>query len=209
MGRYERSAGMAALMSTNQGPDSSSPRTTPDSQSSPTPSIAPAPYDPPDTYNAGDIAMENVFASPLASPDAFTRGDKSGSYMSLNEPLGKHAADNISLLSHRSRHPHTKHFDHNQARKNLFIAGGVKLLVTIFFSALMCFALKAWEGFHEPVVLMIAVFVLLEPPLLLGGGGSCLGRSMARTQLVSDEVLLAHRPARQCHRDICVQCSKS
>ena len=97
--------------------------------------------------------MENVFASPLASPDAFTRGDKSGSYMSLNEPLGKHAADNISLLSHRSRHPHTKHFDHNQARKNLFITGGVKLLVTIFFSALMCIALKAWEGFHEPVVL--------------------------------------------------------
>lgn len=97
--------------------------------------------------------MENVFASPLSSPNAFTRGDKSGSYMSLNEPLGKHAADNISLLSHRSRHHHTKHFDHNQARKNLFRVGGFKLLVTIFFSALMCIALKAWEGFRDPVVL--------------------------------------------------------
>ena len=97
--------------------------------------------------------MENIYASPLSSPDAFTRGDKSGSYMSLNGPLGKHAADNISLLSHHSHRAHTKHFDHNQARRYLFKTGGYKLLVTIFFSALMCVTLKAWEGLGEPVVL--------------------------------------------------------
>lgn len=97
--------------------------------------------------------MESIYASPLTSPDAFSRGDKHGSYASLNGPLGKHAADNISLLSHHSRHPHTKHFDHNQARKNLFRVGGYKLLVTVFFCALMCIALRAWEGFHEPVIL--------------------------------------------------------
>lgn len=120
--------------------------------------------------------MENIYASPLASPDAFTRGDKRGSYMSLNEPLGKHAADNISLLSHRSRHPHTKRFDHNQARKYLFKVGGLKLLVTILFSALMCIALKSWEGFHEPVVLSkieVRVFNALMIGLSL-----CLGLNL-------------------------------
>ncbi|KAH6614868.1 hypothetical protein C7974DRAFT_55319 [Boeremia exigua] len=151
MGRYERSAGMAALMT--QGPNLSSPRTVSESPPPPSPTTQAAPYDGQDNYNAGNIAMENIYASPLTSPDAFSRGDKSGSYMSLNGPLGKHAADNISLLSHHSRHPHTKHFDHNQARKYLFKVGGVKLLVTILFSALMCIALKAWEGFSEPVVL--------------------------------------------------------
>lgn len=148
MGRYERSAGMAALM--NQG----SSRRASESPPPPSPTTQAAPYDDPENnYNAGDIAMENIYASPLTSPDAFPRSDKSGSYMSLNGPLGKHAADNISLLSHHSRHPHTKHFDHNQARKHLFKVGGYKLLVTIFFCALMCIALKAWEGFHEPVIL--------------------------------------------------------
>lgn len=97
--------------------------------------------------------MENIYASPLASPDAFTRGDKSGSYMSLNGPLGRHDPDNQSLLSHHSRHHHVKHFDHNEARKYLFKTGGYKLLVTILFSALMCIALKSWEGFHGPIVL--------------------------------------------------------
>ncbi|KAJ8107035.1 hypothetical protein OPT61_g9141 [Boeremia exigua] len=151
MGRYERSAGMAALM--NQGPHLESARTGSRSRSPPSPIAQAASYDDPERYNAGDVAMENIHASPLTSPDAFPRGDKSGSYMSLNEPLGKHAADNISLLSHHSRHPHTKHFDHNQARKHLFKVGGYKLLVTILFSVLMCIALRAWEGFREPVVI--------------------------------------------------------
>lgn len=96
--------------------------------------------------------MDNVTASPLSSSDAFTRSDKSGSYMSLNGPLGKFDSDNQSLLSHHSRHP-VKHFDHNEARKYLFKTGGYKLLVTILFSALICITLKAWEGFFDPVVL--------------------------------------------------------
>lgn len=97
--------------------------------------------------------MENIYASPLSSPNAFTHGDKSGSYMSLNGPLGKHDPDNQSLLGHRVPHHHVKHFDHSEARKYLFKTGGYKLLVTISFSALMCIALKSWEGFREPVVL--------------------------------------------------------
>jgi hypothetical protein len=176
MVRYERSAGMNALMS--QGPDLLSPRTATESQPTPSPPTPGSPRDnEPATYNAGDIAMENMFASPLASPDAFpARGDKRGSYMSLNEPLGKHAADNISLLSHRSRHTHTKRFDHNQARKYLFKVGGLKLLVTILFSALMCIALKSWEGFREPVVLSkieVRVFNALMIGLSL-----CLGLNL-------------------------------
>lgn len=120
--------------------------------------------------------MENSFASPLTSPGAFTRGNKSGSYMSLNEPLGKHAADNISLLSHHSRNPHTKHFDHNQARKHLFRAGGFKLLVTVLFSALMCLALKAWEGFRGPVVLS-KIDVRIFNSLMIGIS-LCLGLNL-------------------------------
>ncbi|KAF3043491.1 hypothetical protein E8E12_009650 [Didymella heteroderae] len=175
MVRYERSAGMNALM--NQGPDLLSPRSVNESQPTPSPTTPGSPHDiEPETYNAGDIAMENIYASPLASPDAFTRGDKRGSYMSLNEPLGKHAADNISLLSHHSRRPHTKHFDHNQARKYLFKVGGLKLLVTILFSALMCIALKSWEGFREPIVLSkleVRVFNALMIGLSL-----CLGLNL-------------------------------
>ncbi|KAJ4380659.1 hypothetical protein N0V86_004020 [Didymella sp. IMI 355093] len=175
MVRYERSAGMNALM--NQGPDLLSPRSTSESQPAPSPPTPGSPRDnEPVTYNSGDIAMENMFSSPLASPDAFPRGDKRGSYMSLNEPLGKHAADNISLLSHRSRHTHTKRFDHNQARKYLFKVGGLKLLVTILFSALMCIALKSWEGFHEAVVLSkieVRVFNALMIGLSL-----CLGLNL-------------------------------
>lgn len=120
--------------------------------------------------------MENIYASPLTSPDAFSRGDKSGSYMSLNGPLGKHAADNISLLSHHSRHQHTKHFDHNQARKYLFKVGGYKLLVTILFSALMCIALKAWEGFKEPFVLS-KIEVRIFNALMIGLS-LCLGLNL-------------------------------
>lgn len=176
MVRYERSAGMNALMS--QGPELLSPRSATESQPTPSPTTSGSPRDEESaTYNAGDIAMENMFASPLASPDAFPpRGDKRGSYMSLNEPLGKHAADNISLLSHRSRHTHTKRFDHNQARKYLFKVGGLKLLVTILFSALMCIALKSWEGFHEPIVLSkieVRVFNALMIGLSL-----CLGLNL-------------------------------
>jgi hypothetical protein len=120
--------------------------------------------------------MDNIYASPLASPDAFTRGDKSDSYMSLNVPLGKHDSDSQSLLSHHSRRTHTKHFDHNEARKYLFKVGSLKLLVTIFFSALMCIALKAWEGFREPVVLSKTDIRIFNS--LMIGLSLCLGLNL-------------------------------
>ena len=120
--------------------------------------------------------MENIYASPLASPDAFTRGDKSGSYMSLNAPLGKHDSDDQSLLNHHSHRPHIKHFDHNEARKYLFKVGGLKLLVTIFFSALMCIALKAWEGFRGPVVLSKTDIRIFNS--LMIGLSLCLGLNL-------------------------------
>ncbi|KAF3053075.1 hypothetical protein E8E11_002383 [Didymella keratinophila] len=176
MVRYERSADMNALMS--QGPNLLSPRSATESPLAPSPPTPDSPRsNEPATYNAGDIAMENMFASPLASPDAFpARGDKRGSYMSLNEPLGKHAADNISLLSHRSRHTHTKRFDHNQARKYLFKVGGLKLLVTILFSALMCIALKSWEGLHGAIVLS-KIEVRIFNALMIGLS-LCLGLNL-------------------------------
>ncbi|KAJ4323072.1 hypothetical protein N0V94_002096 [Neodidymelliopsis sp. IMI 364377] len=136
-----------------QDPNLLSPRSASGFSATPSPTTPVSPLNEPGSYNGGDISMENIYASPLASPDAFTRGDKSGSYMSLNGPFGKLDSDNQSLLSHHSRHPHTKHFDHNEARKYLFRTGGYKLLVTILFSALICVTLKAWEGFHGPVVL--------------------------------------------------------
>lgn len=174
MVRYERSAGMDALM--NPGANLLPRRSPSEPQPRPSPTTLDSPHSGPKSYDAGDMAIENIYASPLASPDAFTRGDKSGSYMSLNEPLGKHAADNISLLSHRSCQPHTKHFDHNQARKYLFRVGGCKLLVTVLFSALMCVTLKAWEGFHGAIVLSkmeVRVFNALMIGLSL-----CLGLNL-------------------------------
>ncbi|KZM18454.1 uncharacterized protein EKO05_0001303 [Ascochyta rabiei] len=137
----------------SQDPNLLSPRSASGFQSTPSPSTPVSPSDEPQSYDGGDIAMENIYASPLTSPNAFTRGDKSGSYISLNGPLGKHDSDNQSLLNHHSRHHHVKHFDHSEARKYLFKTGGYKLLVTIFFSALMCIALKAWEGFNGHIVL--------------------------------------------------------
>ncbi|KAF1930954.1 uncharacterized protein M421DRAFT_99513 [Didymella exigua CBS 183.55] len=154
MVRYERSAGMNALM--DQGPGLLSPRSASESQPSPSPTRPGSPRDDEaETYNAGDIAMENIYASPLSSPDDFTRGDKRG---------------------HRSRHPHTKRFDHNQARKYLFKVGGLKLLTTILFSALICVTLKSWEGFHETIVLSKMEIKIFNA--LMIGLSLCLGLNL-------------------------------
>lgn len=54
----------------------------------------------------------------------------------------------------KRRHPHhAKHFNHNEARKQLMVTGARRLLITFFFSAVMCLTLRGWEGFKDPIVL--------------------------------------------------------
>ncbi|KAF1841200.1 uncharacterized protein K460DRAFT_380912 [Cucurbitaria berberidis CBS 394.84] len=111
-------------------------------------------YDPPQTYNGSDIAMQNVDTSysnspPVASPEMMDA--KGGAYTYLSTPASSSDAEDGP--HHHHHHHHVKRFDHNEARKTLLKTGASKLLISIFFSAAICVCLKAWEGFRTPVVL--------------------------------------------------------
>lgn len=114
-------------------------------------------------YDSGDLGMQHNDAPPcsppLATPNSIIHA-KDGSYTYLNTPTStfdvEQNSDKESLIgehSHSHRHHHVKLFDHNESRKKLLWTGGVKLLITVLFSALICLVLKAWEGFHQPIVL--------------------------------------------------------
>ncbi|CAO2650787.1 Nn.00g020790.m01.CDS01 [Neocucurbitaria sp. VM-36] len=112
------------------------------------------PYDPPESYNGGDIAMQNVDTTytnspPIASPEMIE--SKNGAYTYIGTPGSTFDAEEGH--HHHHHHHHVKRFDHNESRKNLLKTGASKLLITIFFSAAICLCLKAWEGFRTPVVL--------------------------------------------------------
>ncbi|KAH7397120.1 hypothetical protein BKA66DRAFT_409049 [Pyrenochaeta sp. MPI-SDFR-AT-0127] len=137
-------------------------------------SIAPLiAYDTPPTYDGGDISMQNVDTSysnstPVASPGFMDA--KGGTYTYLSTP---NSTFDVEDGQHHHHHHHVKRFDHNLARKKLFKTGGLKLLITLFFSAAICLCLKAWEGFRTPVVLSkmdVRIFnaVLIGLSLCLG-----------------------------------------
>ena len=97
----------------------------------------------------------------VASPEILD--NKGGAYRNFSVPSTVRSHRNFSTNSstfgvedgsqHEKGSHHIKRFDHREARKSLLITGASKLLITIFFSAAMCFTLKSWEGFRHPIVL--------------------------------------------------------
>ncbi|KAF1941290.1 hypothetical protein EJ02DRAFT_378242, partial [Clathrospora elynae] len=111
-------------------------------------------YDPPQSYNSGDVAMQHLDDTPY-SPQMVTSPEiietKGGAYASLNTPTSTYDAEDGP---HHHKHYHNvKRFDRNEARKTLLKTGLVKLIISLFFSAAICVALKSWEGFGRHVVL--------------------------------------------------------
>lgn len=87
----------------------------------------------------------------MTSPE--TMEAKGGSYTYLTTPASTFDEEDGRESPRHSHHHHVKRFDHNEARKHLLLTGLSKLLITIFFSAAICVALKSWEGWTRPVVL--------------------------------------------------------
>ena len=132
-------------------------------------------YDPPQSYNGGDIAMQNVETSysnapPVASPEIMDA--KGGAYTYLSTPASPDLEEGHHPHHHHHHH-HVKRFDHNESRKKLLKTGASKLLISIFFSAAICLCLKAWEGFRTPVVLSKTDVRIFNA--LLIGLSLCLG----------------------------------
>jgi hypothetical protein len=110
-------------------------------------------YDPSQSYNSGDIAMQDVdtsYSPPMASLEYMEA--KGGAYTTLSTPTSNFDMEDDHHHHHHAHH-HVKRFDHNEARKKLLKTGLSKLVITIFFSAAMCVTLKSWEGWGKPVVL--------------------------------------------------------
>jgi hypothetical protein len=106
------------------------------------------------SYDSGDVAMQNPFDDTSYSPPMVTSPEiidsKGGVYRSLRTPS---STFEVEEGQHHHKHHHVKRFDHNEARKTLLVTGLSKLLITLFFSAAICIALKSWEGFRDRVVL--------------------------------------------------------
>jgi hypothetical protein len=132
------------------------------------PSAPQSPFDDMHTsYDSGDLAFQHGDTSPytpyspsLASPQS-RKEAKEGHYTHLSTPTstfdtGRHADEESLIGDHVRYHYHNHHvkrFDRNETRRNLWKTGSSQFLVTLLFSALMCICLKAWEGFHDPIVL--------------------------------------------------------
>jgi hypothetical protein len=107
------------------------------------------------SYDSGDVAMQSVEDTSYYLPQMVTSPEimdsKGGVYTSLTTPSSTFDVEDGP--DHDKHHHHVKRFDRHEARKTLLITGLAKLLITLFFSAAICIALKSWEGFREPVVL--------------------------------------------------------
>jgi hypothetical protein len=107
------------------------------------------------SYDSGDVAMQSVEDTSYYSPQMVNSPEimdsKGGVYTSLRTPSSTFDVEDGP--DHDKHHHHVKRFDRHEARKTLLITGLAKLLITLFFSAAICIALKSWEGFREPVVL--------------------------------------------------------
>ncbi|KAI8936484.1 hypothetical protein NX059_006889 [Plenodomus lindquistii] len=117
------------------------------------------PYDPPHSYNGGDLAMQYVDASPrsppmVMSPDIMDA--KGGAYTSINPistPASTFDEEDGQSLHGRQPGDHVKRFDHKQARKTLLVIGLSKLAITVFFCSCIGVTLKSYEGWRGKVVL--------------------------------------------------------
>jgi hypothetical protein len=106
-------------------------------------------------YDSGGVAMQSLDDTSLFSPQMVTSPeimDSKGSvYSSLRTPSS--TFDVEEGPHHQKHHHHVKRFDHIEARKTLLVTGLSKLLITLFFSATICIALRSWEGLGNRVVL--------------------------------------------------------
>ncbi|KAI4700450.1 hypothetical protein J4E89_010901 [Alternaria sp. Ai002NY15] len=114
------------------------------------------------SYDSGDVAMQHVddasyspSNSPMHTPSMVQSPEiiesKGGFYASVGSPSSTFDVEDGT--HHHKHHHHVKRFDQREARKTLLKTGAMKLLVTLFFSAVMCVTLKCWEGWRRPVVL--------------------------------------------------------
>ncbi|KAF2131526.1 hypothetical protein P153DRAFT_355296 [Dothidotthia symphoricarpi CBS 119687] len=125
-----------------------------------------SPYDSSQSYNGGDLTMQDMDPTlnspPISSPGTIF-SNRNGAYTSLNTPVSpldnrndSRASMEQSLIGDQQHHHHSQHvkrFDHNESRKTILKIGSQKFLITLVFSVAMCLCLRAWEGFNQPVVL--------------------------------------------------------
>jgi len=136
-------------------------------------------------YDSGDVAMQHVddiscspSNSPLNTPSMVQSPEmmesKGGFFASIGSPSSTFDVED-GTHHHNQRTP-IKRFDHREARKTLMLNAALRLLGTLFFSALMCVTLRAWEGFRQPVALSrmdVKIFNSLTIALSL-----CLGLNL-------------------------------
>jgi hypothetical protein len=105
-------------------------------------------------HDSGDVAMQHVddtsYSPPMVlSPEIMD--SKGGIYTTINTPSS--TFDTEDGTYHHQQHTRIKRFDHHEARKSLMQSAALRLLGTLFFSAMMCVTLRWWEGFRHPVAL--------------------------------------------------------
>lgn len=111
----------------------------------------------PEVIETRSGAYAKLDSSALYSPPMVTSPEvietKSGTYAKIGSPPSPDVESGFQFLKQRDHAHRAKRFDHNEARKTLLKTGAGRLLITFFFSVVMCITLKAWEGFRHPVVL--------------------------------------------------------
>lgn len=136
-------------------------------------------------YDSGDVAMQHVddtsyspSNSPLNTPFMVQSPEimesKGGFFASIGSPSSTFDVED-GTHHHNKRTP-VKRFDQREARKTLMLSAALRLLGTLFFSAVMCVTLRAWEGFRRPVALSrmdVQIFNSLTIALSL-----CLGLNL-------------------------------
>jgi hypothetical protein len=131
----------------------------------------------PPGYDGGDVAMQHVDGTSYSPPMVISPeiiDSKGGVYMTINTPSS--TFDIEEGTHHHKHYNHVKRFDHHEARKTIMQNAALRLLGTLFFSAIMCVTLRSWEGFGRPVVLSrvdVQIFNSLTIALSL-----CLGLNL-------------------------------
>ncbi|RAQ99637.1 hypothetical protein DDE82_008054 [Stemphylium lycopersici] len=130
----------------------------------------------PDTsYDNGDVAMQHI-DSPRYSPTMIASPEATDRDYSTYRHSSSSTFDVEDGTQYQKQTHGVKHFDHHEARRTLMKNGLWRLLITLFFSAAMCFTLKCWEGWNSHIVLSnkdIRIFNSLTLGLSL-----CLGLNL-------------------------------
>jgi hypothetical protein len=175
----------------DQSPPNRTNTTTPPSPNS-EPSPFETPYDPPiSPHDGGDIALQHMDEppnsgqtySPVFSKKEYSYVSGSGYNNSTFD------SDTRSLISQ------AKHYDHHESRLFLLKTGAYRFLITLGFSIVIGFTLKAYEGFKEPYIMpkaQVRIFNSLMLGLSLGLGLN-LASSLKRYAVILRWYLLTRR----------------